>query len=343
LTPRPGAQKLWRVSVSGPALVTGASGFIGRRLVARLCADGVPLRALVLPGENVVGVLPAAVEIFRGDVTDAVTVCAAARGAGSLFHLAAVVSDWGAEDLHRRVTVEGTSNVLSAVEPATRVVLASSVVVYGDALRREVCTEDLPWGRPVGAYSRSKQAQERLAWELAHGRRLALTVVRPSNVYGPGSKPWVHDVVAQLRKGLPSLLSGGAQNAGLCHVDNVVDLLMLAASSPAAAGRAYNACDALDVTWRRYFSDLATMVGAPPPRSIPWVLAKAGATVCEPLWRLARARSRPPLTHEALNLVGSDFRIPIDRARDDLGWAPRVSYEEGMASVAAYLRELAPA
>lgn len=330
--------------IAGPALVTGATGFIGRRLVARLCAASVPVRALALPDERTDGVLPAGVEVVRGDVTDRASVRAALCGIRTVFHLAAIVGDWGPEDLFQRVTVGGTESVLADLEPGARLVLASSVVVYGDRIGLEVCTEETPHGRPLGPYSRTKQAQERLALEAGRAHGLSVTALRLTNVYGPGSKPWVHDLLEALRRRDPVLVGGREKCAGLCHVDNAVQGFVRAAAATAApAGRAYNIADGSDVTWARYASDLARLGGAPEPRGIAYPLAKLAATGYETLWRLLRRSGRPPITHEALNLVASHHRVPIDKARKELGYEPEVGYEAGLASVAAYLREIGAA
>jgi nucleoside-diphosphate-sugar epimerase len=326
--------------ISQPALVTGATGFVGRALTARLLREGVRVRALVLPEENTEGVLPADLEVARGDVADDAAVSAAMRGAGSVFHLAAVVEDWGEEEFFQRVSVGGTRNVLNAAaDNGTRLLLASSVVVYGDRINREVCQEDLPHGKAMGPYGRSKQQQERLAQEFARAGKVKVTVVRPTNVYGPGSRPWVHSVVAMLKTGAPLLIGGGEFNAGLVHVDNVVDVFVRAASTDAAIGRVYNACDGSDVTWKRYFSDLAALVGAKPPKSIPRVAARIGAYAGEAAWRSLSLKGRPPLTREAVNLVGSHHRVPIERARTELGYVPTTEYAAGIESVAAYLKQ----
>jgi nucleoside-diphosphate-sugar epimerase len=321
-----------------PVVVTGATGFVGRWLVRRLVADGHYVRALVLPDEPVRGLWDGPVEVIRGDVTDRDAVAKTMRHAGTIFHLAARVGDWGDEECFQTVTVGGTENVLSASGAANaRIVLTSSSVVYGDRLGREVCDEDHPFGEAPGPYSRAKQDQEALAWMLARDRGLKLTVVRPANVFGAVSGPWVRDAAAVLRRGLPALIDGGGQNAGLCYVENLVDLLLLAASRPEAEGRAYNVCDGSDVTWRRYFSDLAQLLGARPPRSIPLGLAKALAAAAEALWR--RSAARPPLTREAVNIVGAHHRLPIDRAREELGFEPRVTYQEAMRALGKYIRE----
>lgn len=321
-----------------PVLVTGAAGFIGRHLVARLVAGKTPVRALVLPGEHIRGVDAADLTLVEGDVADGATVEAAVDGCQTVIHLAAVVADWGARVDHLRVTVGGTHNVLvSAARHGSRAVIVSSLVVYGDALARDVCDEEHPMGRPMGVYGDAKQEQERVAWRFIGEGRGPVTIVRPTNVYGPGSGPWVGESARALRRGLPVLIGGGDLDAALCHVENLVDLLLRAAASPSAVGRAYNAADGSGVTWRRYFTDLARLLGAPPPRAMPRGLARLCATAVEAVWSLARIRGRPPLTHEALNLVGSNLRVPIDRARRELGYEPGVSYETGMAALAAHV------
>ena len=325
--------------ISEPILVTGATGFIGRRLVTRLIEEGYRPRALVLPGES----LPEGfdgVDVVRGDVTLRPSVAPAVDGAATVFHLAAKVGDWGTADEHQRVTVRGTDNVLrEATRNDARVLLASSVVVYGGAIGKRVCEEHRPRGRPLGPYSRSKMAQEEIAERLEADESLRVTIIRPTNVYGAGSVPWVDLPVAELKKERPVLIAGGRMAAGLTHVDNVVDVFVRAAQTQAAVGRTYNASDDNGITWLRYFTELAEMVGAPPPKSIPRPIAHAAATALDAGWKLLRRKDRPLITREALNLVGSHFRVPIGRARRELGYEPPVSYHEGMRQVAGYLKE----
>ena len=187
----------------------------------------------------------------------------------------------------------------------------------------------------MGIYSRAKQEQERTARRFADETGLPLTVIRPANVIGPGCGPWVEEALGLMHKGLPALISGGQQNAGLCSVENVVDVFVRAWKNDAAVGKIYNAADGSDVTWARYLKDLAELGGAPPPRSIPRWLAAGMASTGERAWRWTRRTERPPITWEALNLVGSHHQVPIDRARRELGYAP------GDDSYAKTLREIA--
>jgi 2-alkyl-3-oxoalkanoate reductase len=279
--------------IAEPILVTGATGFIGRRLVDRLRRERYAVRAFVLPDEAP----PDAwtdVEVVAGDVTRIGDVAKPVREARTVFHLAAMVGDWGRPEVHQRVTVRGTEHVLGeAARAGGRVILASSIVVYGHQLASRSCDEHLPLGRPQGAYSQAKQAQERVAAALEESHGLKVTVIRPANVYGPRSVPWVDKVVEHLAAGRPSLIGDGRRDAGLAYVDNVVDVFLRAAERPAAIGRTYNACDECGVTWRRYFSDLAAMIGAPAPASLPSQLAKIVAHGSDAVFRLLGRDDRP--------------------------------------------------
>lgn len=327
-------------TMTRPVLVTGATGFIGQRVVARLLETNADVRALVLPEETPPSSWGENVTVIRGSISDAPVVKKAAEGAGAIIHLAAVVSDWGDERLFWEATVEGSRLVFEeALKNDARVVLASSVVVYGDRVRTRSCPEETGYGATFGPYSRTKQAQEKLAWEYHHGRGMKLAVVRPANVYGPGSGPWLLDVVNVLKSGGPGLVGGGRMNAGLVYVDNVADILVLCATSDKALGRVYNASDGLSVTWNDYFTDIASMVGVKKPRSIPRPLAAAAAWMCETIWKRLNILKRPPITREALNLVGSDNRFPNDRVKRELGYEPRVSYAEGLARTREYLKQ----
>jgi nucleoside-diphosphate-sugar epimerase len=323
-------------------LVTGASGFIGRALVARLRREREAVRALVLPGE----VVTLDAEVARGDVTRPETLGPAVARVRTIYHLAAVVGDWGAESLYRSVNVDGTRNLLTAAAAAgvERVVVVSSLVVYGSQLASEVCDEDMPREHGVGPYSRSKRAQEELALDFHRFGRVPVTIVRPGNVYGPGSVNWVDLPVQLLRAGRMPLLDGGQGDAALTWVDNLVDLLVLAARAPGAAGRVYNANDGCGVTWARYFRELARVAGARPPRlRMPGRAAMAAAVAMEAAWRVTRRRGRPLFTREAVTLLASGPPVPIRRAAVELGFTPAVEFAQTMERLAGVIAPAASA
>ncbi|MBN1364360.1 MAG: NAD-dependent epimerase/dehydratase family protein [Syntrophaceae bacterium] len=323
-----------------PVLVTGATGFIGSRVVYKLLQNGIAVKVLVLPGEVTPVEWAEKVEIVYGSISDPQAVEKSSTDAKTIIHLAAVVTDWGDEKKYWEFTVEGSRLIFEqAVKNKARVVLASSIVVYGDKIHSHSCPEETPYGKTFGPYSRTKQAQEKLGWDYYKNKEMKLTVVRPANVYGPRSGPWLNDVVNVLRSGSPGLISGGNMNAGLAYVDNVADILILAGTLEKALGRVYNACDGLDITWGQYFTDIARMIGVKNPKSIPRPLAVFGAYLFEGIWKLFGIQKRPLITREALNLIGSDNRIPIERVRNELGYTPRVSYAEGLNHIKEYINK----
>jgi nucleoside-diphosphate-sugar epimerase len=256
--------------------------------------------------------------------------------------LAALVGDWGAERRFRAVNVEGTRNVLAAAAAAgvERVVVVSSVVVYGWQLHTAECDEELPREHGCGPYSRTKRAQEEVALDFHGFGRVPVTIVRPGNVYGPGSLHWVDTAAALLRARRGLLIDGGKGDATLCWVDNLVELLLAAARAPAAAGRTYNANDGSGVTWRDYLGDLARLVGARPPRIwLPAGAALAAAAALETAWRAARRSERPLLTREAVTLLASRRPVPIARAAAELGFAPPVAYGETIDRLGRYFAQ----
>ena len=324
--------------IAQPVLVTGATGFNGRRVVHKLLQKEIDVKVLVLPNEVIPSEWAGKVKTVCGSISDPRSVEEAAAGAETIIHLVAIVTDWGDEKKYWEVTVQGSRLIFEqAVKNQARVVLASSIAVYGDYIHSQACPEDTPYGRTLGPYSRTKQAQEKLAWEYFKNKSMKLSVVRPANVYGPGSGPWLHDVIDVLQSGSPGLISGGEMNAGLAYVDNVADVLILAGSTERAIGRVYNACDGLDVTWKKYFTDLANIIGVGNPKSLPAPLAAIGAYLMEGIYKLFGIQKRPLITREALNLVGSDNRIPNDRIKNELGYTPQVSYAEGLKRIREYI------
>ena len=329
--------------LKGPVFVTGAAGFIGRRLVNSLLQTDVHVVALDIVACPEALASNPNLRWIKGDVTSYSDVSAALAGSQTVIHLAAMVGDWGEAELHQRVTVDGTDNVFRAAQTSGDnpiVVLASSIVVYGQQIGEGTCHEGLALGNTFGPYSESKQAQEVLAQAYLQ-KGLDVRIVRPANVYGAGSKPWVEELCRELKKGVPALIGGGDFNAGLVHVDNVVDVLVRAARASGQTGQVFNAADEEGVTWKRYMNDLANLVDAPTPRSLPYLLAKPVSFALEKSYRLLKISARPPITREALNLVGSAHSISMHKTTEVLGYKALVSYRDGMKEVQRYMQSTA--
>jgi len=340
---------------AGPVLVTGATGFIGGRLAARLAADGRPTRCLARAGNDTAQLERLDVEVARGDLRDAASLRRAVDGCASVVHCAALVSDWATVQEIREANVLGTRRLLAACAAARvrRFVHVSSTDVYGHpgggaVDERYRSTTFRNW------YSQSKreaEAEVRAAGaggvrEAGAGEPLETVILRPATVYGPGSRDVIGEIARALRARQMLLVAGGRADAGLCHVDNLLDAVLLALELPAAAGGLYNVSDGLEVSWRRFTDDLAAGLGCPPARlSLPYPLAAAIAVALERGYRLLRRatglRSPALLSRQAVQVLGRDQRFSSERLRRELGWEPRVDYQAGLAGTLAWLRGFA--
>lgn len=317
-------------------LVTGGSGFVGRRVVQRAQSAGWQVASVALPGEAV----PAGwhgVQCIEADLLDPAVIERLPRTADVIVHLAAPVGVAGDYQRQWDIMVDGTRHVCALARPGTRVVVVSSIAVYGDRIQSQRCHEGDGFGSWQGAYGRAKQGKETLARELARRQGFELVIVRPANVYGlGGASAWGDKLIEAIRASGGGVIGeAGHNNAGLTYVENLADALWLAATHPDAAGETFNVCDGLDVTWRRFFDDMAALAGKPPPPAFDLGMLMTAAQANEDPAALIPPRDRNLPFLEALNLVGFDNRIDARHIRHCLGWSPRVSYAQALAEMAA--------
>jgi nucleoside-diphosphate-sugar epimerase len=311
-------------------------------VIKRFIDHGAKVRSFSLPGEAALPEWGGRVEMYYGDVCSTRDVAAAASGANIIVHLAAVVGLPGEYERQWAIIAEGTRNVCdAAADNNARVVIASSIAVYGDKIQRQRCREDDGFGAWQGAYGRAKQGQETIALEIAAARGVPTTIIRPANVYGlGGASAWGDRFIAFIEATGGAVIGDAERNnAGLVYVENLADAIVLTATDVAAIGRTYNVCDEEPVTWRQYTDDLAQIAKKPPPPAIPLADLRAAALANEEPATLVAPRDPNVPTLEGLNLVGYDNRIDGSRIRHELGWRSRISYAQALAEMIATKRQ----
>ncbi|NWG45041.1 MAG: NAD(P)-dependent oxidoreductase [Alphaproteobacteria bacterium] len=311
------------------ALVTGGTGFIGRHVAARLLAAGFRVRSFALAGAPAPPDWAGRIECVEGDIADGDRLLAAADGASLLVHLAAVVGLAGDYDRQWSVIAGGTRNACEvAAVTRARLVVTSSIAVYGDRIQSGICREDDPFGAFQGAYGRAKQEQERIALAFARERALEICILRPANVYGLGGGGAWGDRLLDLIGATGGAAFGAADtnDAGLVHVENLADAILLAATHPSASGAVFNVCDEGGISWGRFMDDMAGLAGRPPVPRLDLDAALALARANEDPARLIPPRDPALPSLEGLNLVGFANRFDSRRIRERLGWRPRLAY-----------------
>jgi nucleoside-diphosphate-sugar epimerase len=299
--------------------ITGATGFIGRRLVREHMRRGDKVRILTRRPSSATAEFGSAVETCAGDLAKEVP-GAFLEGVDVLYHCAAELTD----PLRMiDVNVDGTKRLLEvARRRIRRWVQLSSVGVYGPRGAGLVTEEVLL--NPHNAYERSKTESDRLVAAAAASGCFELAVLRPSNVFGPDMpNRSLYQLAAMIRRGWFFFIGPPGSSANYVHVDNVVQALVLCATCPAAAGRIYNLSDFRTI--EAFVASIADDLGVPFPRlRVPTVLARGGA-------RLSQLLVGGPLTTARVNVLICRAQYPIDRIERELGYRHAVTMEDGLA------------
>jgi nucleoside-diphosphate-sugar epimerase len=329
-----------------PVLVTGASGFLGGRLVQMLAGEGEQVVVLARHSSDLrhLSRLPKdQVRFVFGALTEREPVAEAVREATHIFHCAAASTDWAPLDVYFQSNVKGTEMLLEEARKSRRLerfLHVSTTDVYG--YPTVPCAETgavLDVGLP---YNRTKIFAEQSVWRRGREEGLPVTVVRPATIYGPRGKAFVTDIAELLRTRQMAYIGGGRARGGFLYVDNAVDALILAARSPKTLGQVYNLTDGTEATWRQYVTALAAGLGY----KRPWIdLQYHGAMILAaameaPYRWFGWLPGRPLLTRHAVYLLGRDQEFPGDKARREFGFASKISFEEGIARSVAWLQDL---
>jgi nucleoside-diphosphate-sugar epimerase len=317
--------------------VTGGSGFIGGRLIERLVRDGHGVRGLARSEASAGTVRGRGADAVAGDLSDVNAMRSAAEGCELAFHAAAHLGDWGTREEFERDNVRGTRHVLIAcAEAGVRRFVhvgTEAALLAGRPLVNVDETAPLRPDSPA-LYSSTKAKAERLVLD-ANRDGFETVVVRPRFVWGPGDTTLLPAMTAMVRAGRFAWIGGGRHLTATTHVENTVEGLVLGAER-GRPGNAYFVTDGDPVEFREFVSALLRTQGVEPPtRSLPAPVAGALAVAGETAWNALPLRGRPPLTRFAYWVSSQECTIRIDKAREQLGYAPVRGRDEALAELSA--------
>jgi dihydroflavonol-4-reductase len=314
-------------------LVTGATGFIGPHLVDALVASGRRVRCVVRDRRRA-PLRGAVVEVREGSLLDEAFVSGAFEGVERVFHLAgggkvSAMGDEGLEAL-RAANVAPLAPLLRAAA-AARVrafVHFSSISAMGIQLDTRL-DEETPC-RPRTPHEIAKYESEVAALDAWRERGVPVSVIRPSQVYGPGDvRSEIPTLVRLARRGLVPLFGGGEGRVPWVFVSDVVSAALAMAERPAAVGRTYIVSDA--DSYR--FADVVQVIAEALGRTrggvvIPRAVALPPIALAE--WVATALGRVPPFTVHRLGSICGRRLYSVERARRELGYAPQVGLREGM-------------
>lgn len=318
------------------ALVTGATGFIGSHLVEALVARGDEVLCLARDRRNLRWLKSCAgLDIVEGDVTDIPALRAAVAGVGCVYHLAGVTRARRARDFFR-INAEGTRNLVTACIKAEgrppRFVYVSSLAAVGPRADTIPIREDAT-PRPVSAYGLSKLRGEEEV--LAARGILHVTVMRPGVVYGPRDRG-LYSFARWVSRGLLPMPAGPPRFLSLCYVDDLVRAIIASSMIP-VSGETYHLTGDRSLTWLDIGGTMGQAMDLRPrPLRLPFSVLLCMAAGFE-VWGRATGRIAF-LTRGKVREAFGQWVCDPAKARQHLGFVPRVSPEEGMRLTVQWYR-----
>ena len=323
--------------------VTGANGFLGRAVMTRCAALGAQVRGLDMQADADRGVV-------AGDITDPAGWADHLAGCDIVVHTAAVVTNNVDPALAWSVNVIGTRRVVDAAAAAgvSRVMYISTMgaarfaQIEKEAVERYFPGEpfDEQWPlMPVGnPYTDTKIAAEHYVLAAHAAGRVPCTVIRPADIYGPGCRPWVLEPLNAIRNGKFLLPNHGKGLFTAIYVDDIVDGILAAATTDAAAGRIIHLGGEAPITTAEYFGHFYRMLGKQgPPKSYSTRTAVAIAEFGKLLFRLRGQHTE--LGRGVMQMLNKSRPVSNALAHELLGWWPQVDLVEGMRRTEEWLRQ----
>lgn len=321
------------MSMPSKVFITGANGFIGRALMARFRQLGAEVRGVDLQACT-------ETQVCAGNVAQPGAWQHHAAGCELIIHTAAVVSNSATYQAYRDVSIGSVRHVVNAAirAGATRLVHVSSVAAYGLDFLTDV-DETAPITALSGyAYCDAKAASEHAALAAHAASEIACTVIRPGDVYGPASRPWVLIPLEMIRKRQFLLPAYGEGVFSPVYIDNLLDGIVAAATRVEGIGQIFNITDGQGIACRDFFAHHYRWLGkSGQPLSMSTPLAHAVASTGEWLIRDV-LHQQTEISAASIAMLSRRASYSIAKARRLLGYQPSVDLSTGMSKTQAWLR-----
>jgi nucleoside-diphosphate-sugar epimerase len=325
------------------AFVTGATGFLGKRVVARLLERGDTVRVLARDEAKAQPLADAGAQVVIGDLDDVDAFREQLKGCNALYHIGARVLSHGDWDEFVSANIVATQKLIDyALEAGCgRIVHVSSIGIFdipadGVTISEETDYDHQPTLR--GYYTRSKIDADRVA-RAAQSTGKPVVIVRPGQLYGADAPEPLFMGRVNKRLG-PALVVVGTPGyyAPLVYVENAADAVVAAGTTDGAEGRIFNVVDDSDLSQREYFSVVSGLPGY--PRYViylPVALFMPAVSMVDKLFKLLKRRGWSPAYQ--LRRSGRNARYATDVARNVLGWRPRLAWQEAVRETAAGIQK----
>lgn len=318
----------------GKVFITGANGFIGRALMERYRALGCEIAGVDVvadPARNVVA----------GNINEPRHWASLAAGCELFIHTAAVVSLSAEWDEYREISVKAVRRMIDVATASgcRRFVHFSSIAAMGFDYPANADEREPVVIGPDYRYGVAKGASEHVVLAAHAAGEIDCTIIRPGDVYGPGSRAWVVEPLRMAKKGKLLLPNGGEGIFTPVYVDDLLDGVMLAAGLESGRGQIFILAGESGVQCKTFFGYHWRWAGRKgKPHTAPLSLTTRLTSL---VWQVNRLLGiRDETAPDTMYMFARPGNYSIDKARRLLGYCPKVSLEEGMRRAEAWLDQI---
>jgi len=318
------------------ALITGASGFIGSHLTQRLVDMGYEVYCLRRGGSDTRWLRGLNVNFVYGDCCDSGSLEGCIKDYDYVFHLAGLIKANNEKDFYM-VNERGTENLIETIGRGSRnikrFVYLSSLSAHGPASGAEAPPSEDDRPHPVSHYGRSKLKGEEVV--IRHSSELPVSILRPSVVYGPRDRQF-RLFFRLINKGIAPYWGRG--HTSLVYIDDMIDAIVLSATRDEAIGRVYFISDGMVYSNDRILEEIERAVGKRARRlRLPRVLLRLVGILGDGIGKIT-GRTTMINRDKIKEIMYNDWVCNIKRAREELGYSPKVDIREGMRWTAEWYR-----
>ena len=335
------------------AFVTGAGGFLGQAICERLIAAGIKVTGFArgdYPALSAIGV-----DMLKGDIADESRLLEAVSGCDVVFHVASKAGVWGSKQSYYSPNVDGAKHIISVCQQANigNLVYTSTPSVTFAGVDENGNDESAPYAATfLNFYGESKAIAEKMMLAangdlLSNGKQLYTTALRPHLIWGPNDPHLVPRVLERAAAGKLKLVGKDDKlvdtiyvgNAAYAHILAALALIQGNENKPAkCAGKAYYLSNDEPITMAVMLNKILACRNLPPvTKRVPTQVAYIAGWLLESVYGLLGKKDEPIMTRFVARQLSTSHYFDISAAKQDLGYQPLVSIDEGMKKLKASL------
>lgn len=325
-------------------LVTGGTGFLGKKLAYRLKEMGYETVAFGRNKKIGMELEKDGITFFEGSLEDLPSVLKASEGVEYVFHCGAKSSPWGTYEEFYQTNYKGTDHVINACvkNKVKRMIHVSTPSLYFRYDERLDVQESDPLPTTfANDYAKTKHMAEELVQSACQYKGFPAIIIRPRAIFGPGDNAILPRLIKVNEEKFIPLINNGNALLNLTYVENVVDVLVLCMHSPPSTlGQTYNITNGETVVLREILKELFEELDIPfKTKKIPFNIAFGLASFLEWFSKTFQNGKEPLLTKYTVSVLAKSQTLNIDKAKRELGYIPRISIKKGMDEFVKWWKE----